>query len=201
MDFLYDWIKSIAIYMILISVVKNLLPKSQFEKYLRLFTGMLVVILVTRPFTQWFHLQDSIDDLFSLDAYRQEMNQLQIDFSQMGEDYEERILGSYEIQVREQISLLLKDEGVTLKRVEFFVCMEESSKDYGKLSRMEIYLGDAVNENAEKDGEGGIDEIEIETPEVESPFAQGYQRIEREKLAEKICAYYQLERNQVEIYG
>ncbi len=201
MDFLYDWIKSIAIYMILISVVKNLLPKSHFEKYLRLFTGMLVVVLVARPFAQWFHLQETIDDLFSLDSYKQEMNQLQIDFGKLGEDYEQRILGSYERQVSEQISLLLKDEGVALKRVEFFVCMEEGSKEYGKLSRMEIYLEDASDKNIGNNRETETEEIEIKTPMVESSFAQGYQELERERLAEKICTYYQLERNQVEIYG
>lgn len=202
MDFLYGWIKSIAIYMILISVVKNLLPKSQFEKYLRLFTGLLVIILVIEPFTQWMNLQDSMDDLFSLDAYKQEMNQLQADFSQLGDKYEERVLGSYERQVKEQIELLLKEEDQRVRKVEFFVCMEEGAEDYGQLTRIDIYL-----ENESENGGAGGEEknggymVEIETPRIESPFAEEYHQLEREKLVEKICAYYQLERDQVKIYG
>lgn len=202
MDFLYGWIKSIAIYMILISVVKNLLPKSQFEKYLRLFTGLLVIILVIEPFTQWMNLQDSMDDLFSLDAYKQEMNQLQADFSQLGDKYEERVLGSYERQVKEQIELLLKEEDQRVRKVEFFVCMEEGAEDYGQLTRIDIYL-ENESENGGVDGEeknGGY-MVEIETPRIESPFAEEYHQLEREKLVEKICAYYQLERDQVKIYG
>lgn len=202
MDFLYGWIKSIAIYMILISVVKNLLPKSQFEKYLRLFTGLLVIILVIEPFAQWMNLQDSMDDLFSLDAYKQEMNQLQADFSQLGDKYEERVLGSYERQVKEQIELLLKEEEQRVRKVEFFVCMEEGAEDYGQLTRIDIYL-----ENESENGGAGGEEknggymVEIETPRIESPFAEEYHQLEREKLVEKICAYYQLERDQVKIYG
>lgn len=197
MDFLYGWIKSIAIYMILISIVKNLLPKSQFEKYLRLFTGLLVIVLVIEPFTQWMDLQDRMDDLFSLDAYRQEMNQLQVDFSQLGDNYEKQVLGSYERQVREQIELLLKEEGHGVRKVEFFVCMEEGAEDYGQLTRMDIYLEDGSGKG-EKNGENMV---EIETPRIESPFAGEYHQLEQEELAEKICAYYQLERDQVKIYG
>lgn len=207
MDFLYGWIKSIAIYMILVSVVKNLLPKSQFEKYLRLFTGLLVIVLVIEPFTRWRNLQDSMDDLFSLDAYKQEMNQLQADFGQLGDKYEERVLGSYERQVKEQIELLLKEEGQRVRKVEFFVCMEEGAEDYGQLTRIDIYLenesenGGAGGEETNGSKQNGRDMVEIETPRIESPFAEEYHQLEREKLVEKICAYYQLERNQVKIYG
>ena len=109
MDFLYDWVKNLAIFMILISLIRNLLPKSNYEKYVRLFTGMLAVLLVLQPFIKILGMQDSIDDLFSLDIYSQEMDAMKENFLQAGSGFEESLISSYENQIRKQILLLLKE--------------------------------------------------------------------------------------------
>lgn len=201
MDFLYDWVKSLAIFMILISIVRNLLPKSNYEKYLRLFTGMLTVLLVIKPFTGLLGVQENIDDLFSLDIYSQEMDAMKADFVQAGSGFEDSLISGYEEQMKKQIQLLLKEEGLEAAQIEFYVCMDETDKRYGSISRMDIYLG----EEAEKKKKDGFPEIQ--TPEIDltgesgKDFFSGYEQIEREELAGKICRYYNLERNQVKIYG
>lgn len=203
MEFLYDWVKTLAIFMILISIVRNLMPRSHYEKYLRLFTGMLAVLLVIKPFTGLLGLEEDIDNLFSLDIYSQEMEAMKEEFVQAGSGFEDVLVSSYEEQMKKQIQILLKEEGVEAARIEFFVCMDETDKRYGSISRMEIYLG----EEEKKGGQTGFPEIQtpkagswLEREEGEAvPF--GYEQIEQEKLAEKIGQYYNLERSQVKIYG
>lgn len=194
MDFLYDWVKNLAVFMILISVIRNLLPKSNYEKYVRLFTGMLAVLLVMNPLFQLLGMQDSIDDLFSLDIYSQEMEEMKENFLQAGSGFESSLISSYEEQIRKQIQLLLREEGITAARIQFYVCTDETDERYGSISRMEIYLG----KEAQKDTE--FPEIETPTAGTETGFASGYKQIEREELAKKLCDYYHLERNQVRIY-
>ena len=199
MDFLYDWVKNLAIFMILISLIRNLLPKSNYEKYVRLFTGMLAVLLVLQPFIKILGMQDSIDDLFSLDIYSQEMDAMKENFLLAGSDFENSLISNYEEQIRKQILLLLKEEGIEMAQIEFYVCMDEEDERYGSISRMEIYLG------KEAERKENTDFPEIETPtvgtDIETDFFSGYEQIEQEKLAEKLCEYYNLERNQVIIYG
>lgn len=199
MDFLYSWVKNLAVFMILISMIRNLLPKNNYEKYVRLFTGMLAVLLVMEPLIKILGMQDSIDDLFSLDIYSQEMDAMKENFLQAGSGFEESLISSYENQIRKQILLLLKEEGIEAAQVEFYVCTDETDERYGSISRMEIYLG----KEAEK--RENTDFPEIETPtvgtDIETEFFSGYEQIEREKLAKKLCEYYNLERNQVRIYG
>ena len=199
MDFLYDWVKNLAIFMILISMIRNLLPKSNYEKYVRLFTGMLAVLLVLQPFIKILGIQDNIDDLFSLDIYSQEMDAMKENFLQAGSDFEDSLISNYEEQIRKQILLLLKEEGIETAQIEFYVCMDETDKRYGSISRMEIYLG----KEAEKRENNVFPEIEIPTigTDIETEFVSGYEQIEYEKLTEKLCEYYNLERNQVIIYG
>lgn len=204
MDFLYDWVKNLAVFMIFISIIRNLLPKSHYEKYVKLFTGMLVILLVLQPLSGFLGVQDRIDTLFSLDLYSQEMDEMKADFVQAGSGYEDALLNEYEEQIKKQVTLLLQEEGVQVSQIDFYVCMEEGADEYGNISRMEIYLGEEEEKNSDKFPTIPTPEIELEkerAEQTENGFLSDYQRIDEEKLAEKICDYYNLERNQVEIYG
>lgn len=204
MVFLYDWVKNLAVFLIFISIIRNLLPKSHYEKYVKLFTGMLVILLVLQPLSGFLRVQDRIDTLFSLDLYSQEMDEMKADFVQAGSGYEDALLNEYEEQIKKQVTLLLKEEGVQVSQIDFYVCMEEGADEYGNISRMEVYLGEEEEKNSDKFPTIPTPEIELEkelAEQTEDGFLSDYQRIDEEKLAEKICAYYNLERSQVEIYG
>lgn len=204
MTFLYDWVKNLAVFLIFISIIRNLLPKSHYEKYVKLFTGMLVILLVLQPLSGFLGVQDRIDTLFSLDLYSQEMDEMKEDFVQAGSGYENALLEEYEDQIKKQVTLLLKEEGVQVSQIDFYVCMEEGADEYGNISRMEVYLGEEEEKNSDKFPTIPTPEIELEkerAEQTENGFLSDYQRIDEEKLAEKICDYYNLERSQVEIYG
>ena len=51
MEAVYGWVKNIIYYMIFLSVVNNLLADSKYGKYIRLFSGMVLILLVVSPFT------------------------------------------------------------------------------------------------------------------------------------------------------
>ena len=45
MEGLYEWIRNITYYLIFMTVVTNLLPDKKYEKYFRLFAGMVLILL------------------------------------------------------------------------------------------------------------------------------------------------------------
>ena len=51
MNGIYEWIRSVVSFMILMTVIMNLLPDKKYEKYLRLFTGLVFLTLVLAPFS------------------------------------------------------------------------------------------------------------------------------------------------------
>lgn len=174
MDFLYDWIKTICVYMILVSIIKNLLPSGQYEKYVRLFTGLLAIVLVLEPFSSFFGLQETIDDMFSLDVYSQEMDAMKLDITSAGEDFEEKVMETYEEQVKKQIILLLKDKGVAVRQVDFLVETTAGEKGFGEITSMEIYM----------------DKTKMDKRKL----------IDASEIKEIVCAYYHLESEQVKVY-
>lgn len=44
-----DWMKSLVGYMLIVSVVTQMLPNKKYEQYVKLFTGFLLMILVLKP--------------------------------------------------------------------------------------------------------------------------------------------------------
>ena len=70
MDIIYGWIKNIICFYIFITVILHLLPKENYRKYVRFFTGMLLVILVMNPVLSLLGkeeliLQNQSDQIFS----------------------------------------------------------------------------------------------------------------------------------------
>ena len=44
-----EWIKNLVGYLMIVSVVTQMLPSEQYKQYVRLFTGCLLIVLVLRP--------------------------------------------------------------------------------------------------------------------------------------------------------
>lgn len=46
---LYEWIRQITCYLILVTVVMQVVPGEGYRRYIRLFTGMILVMMITAP--------------------------------------------------------------------------------------------------------------------------------------------------------
>lgn len=63
MDWVYGYIKNIVIFTLMTTMILNLYPKEEFEKYIRLFAGLLLLLLMLHPVLQWK------DESFSPEEY------------------------------------------------------------------------------------------------------------------------------------
>ena len=64
MEAVYGWVKSMIYYMIFMSAANNLLADSKYEKYIRFFAGMVLILLVISPFTGGLRLDEQISSMF-----------------------------------------------------------------------------------------------------------------------------------------
>ena len=61
MELIYEWMRSLVFYSILASVVMNVLPNSEYQKYIRFFLGMLLIIVSVTPLLQLFELEETLN--------------------------------------------------------------------------------------------------------------------------------------------
>lgn len=74
--FLYEWIKNIAFYMVLATAVMQVLPDDSYKKYLRFFTGMVLILLLMTPVLSIFDMEESFHNLFTNAVYEQEVRKI-----------------------------------------------------------------------------------------------------------------------------
>ena len=53
LEYIYEWIGNIAFYMIMVTAVLHLLPNSDYQKYIRFFTGLVLILLLADPLLEF----------------------------------------------------------------------------------------------------------------------------------------------------
>ncbi|XCP83923.1 stage III sporulation protein AF [Roseburia hominis] len=53
-EYLYEWLQNLAFYMILVTAIMHVIPSGGYEKYIRFFCGLILVILLAAPLCSMF---------------------------------------------------------------------------------------------------------------------------------------------------
>lgn len=54
MEVMYEWMRRIACGMVLVSVILHLAAGKTYQKYMRIYTGILLILLTAGPVLTWF---------------------------------------------------------------------------------------------------------------------------------------------------
>ena len=84
-EYLYEWIKNIAFYMVLITAVIHILPNSDYKKYIRFFTGMVLVIMLATPLLKIFGMENPLGSLYDSKEYKEQIEKIEEESKYFGE--------------------------------------------------------------------------------------------------------------------
>lgn len=72
------WLRGLVGYMIMVSVVMQMLPNSKYEQYVKLFTGLLLILLLIQPVLKIGSLEDYLENKISQLVKEQEQLEWEI---------------------------------------------------------------------------------------------------------------------------
>ena len=138
------WMKGLVIYLILSGLVMKLIPGKNYEKYISLYMGFIMVIMLAKPVLMLFSVRDSGVDRFmeSIDNY--------LNFNPDNVYGSNKSMNYYELGMSETIRLDLLKAGYDLSEV-YFV-----TDDNEKVLSVTLYLS---GEFEEKDLKNYINEV------------------------------------------
>ncbi|MFR5293901.1 MAG: stage III sporulation protein AF [Clostridium sp.] len=170
MTAVYEWIRNLTAFFLFLSVMENLLPGQKYGKYIRLFAGMVLILLAVEPFTSGLNLDEVLARSYEDLVIRGEAGELK---EQLGATEQKRlgqILSQYEEAVGQDVQgacAVLRPGFVMDCRVH--IEGDEDSPEFGTVREIAAVLP-----------------------------AQSAQA-EKEKLSNRIQEYYGLEEQYVEI--
>lgn len=224
MDALYGWVNNIVYYLILVTMITNLLPAGKYEKYLRLFAGCILILLVIQPVTDGFRLEEKISSAFKTLSFENEIGELKYDMEDMENKRLQELTGRYEAAAAEDIGRMAGNEGFTSHEVSVEIEERTDHPDFGKIKQITVVLketGETVETAAgnqpieettsmtdvtpvepikvEKIKTDQVNETTSDPPSSKVSAIGKAERVEVKKLKQEIAGLYQVEEQNVEI--
>lgn len=56
--FIYEWMENIAFYLVVLVAVMQMIPKSSYQKYVRFFAGMILILMLAGPILRIFGMAE-----------------------------------------------------------------------------------------------------------------------------------------------
>ena len=140
-----EWIRQIIIYVILVTVLRGLIMKPQYEQYFRFFSGIVLILLVVSPVLRVLHQDTAWHDTVEQYLFQMDVNDIQEQLAVTEGRRQEVIMQQYTEQLEEQIKKqagqhALPADEVTVKadakgvihKIELHLKTEETSKVGGE---------------------------------------------------------------------
>ncbi len=161
---IYDWVKSIVFFLVLISVINNLLGSSSYKKYINLISGMILIILVVSPLLRVFDIDEKIDYYFKKNTFMADSQDINNDLIKIEQSQMSSIMEEYKKEIKSNAARLLEKEGLYISSFNVKINEDENSRSFGTIEKIDIVAAYTYKE--ESNLLESIDKVEIDRIEI-----------------------------------
>ena len=225
-ELLLDWARNILFFTVFLSVISHLLADRSYEKYIRFFAGMVLILITISPLKGGLNFQEQAGILFEEFSDFWEKQQAgevlaDVDKNRMGMFFSE-----YKKETEKRIGEMAEAEGFVCGGAEVTLQERSESSDYGRVEKIRLHLKKEENVDGEQNERdtGGLDKVKssekmegrtdgesnvsvkVEIPDVKAGLSGKKKEIpetgslQEQQLKRKVAQYYGLEEACVEIW-
>lgn len=158
---IYGWIKNLAVFYILFTAFLHLVPDGKYEKYIRFFMGLLLIVMMSTPIFSFLGMGKEITEEFQF-FFEEENREKEIqELENMQKLYLEK---GYALDLAEQIKENLYKSGIEVQEIEVKIEGEKLRAVLTVKEANEEQKGRIADELVEKWGfeEGGYTILDAE---------------------------------------
>jgi len=161
-DRIYEWVRSIVIYMILNTVIMNLIGKSSYKKYISVISGMILVLIIITPILEIMKIEDTIDLYIASSDSSMEVASFKDSLRKMEEDKIDEIFAQYKENIWNDVETILQDEELKLADLSMEINQDENSPTFGYINKMNIKMKKEEEADSKKEDFIQFKRIEID---------------------------------------
>lgn len=200
---IYSWVKNIIIFMVLTSIISNLLGKSSYKKFVNLVTGIILVIMVISPLLKLFQLENTLDYYFTTNSLLADAQELNSQLEGMENGQKQVIFNEYKEQIKVQVAKVLDDDKLQIYNMNITIDEDDTSNNYGDILSLSIAAGYEKKEEESKEAISidsvNIEKIKIEKQEKETGKEKNYLSPEEINAKNKLSDFYNIDSDNINI--
>ena len=167
----YAWLRNLVCFSIFLTLILHLLPRENYQKYVRFFAGMLLMILVFSPVLSLLGEKEALLQKISQAEFFQDMDNIKLDTKHLQQTQKEVYVKEYERAIEMDVARMAEGKQLLARQVA-------------------VRLSDSYQ----------VESIAMEVEEEEaalSEMGQSYQKTDQ--LRQELMEFYQLQEGQIEI--
>lgn len=173
MEYIAEWMKKIAVFYVIATLVKKLVPSDKYGKYIKLFLGIVLIILVLKPVGKFANLESRYEKYFGDFTYNSMSDELACELDAADARQQSIIISEYTGSIENDIRNYVEGLGASCEDCEVSIDTNPQSEKYGRISMIKIQIkrGEAYNYNginidsividSDSSGEGSFLQVRI----------------------------------------
>ncbi len=117
MGFIYGWVKNILCFYIFLTAAMHLLPRGSYQKYVRFFCGLLLVILVITPILDLFGEDGALLEKVGQEEFFQEIYNIRLDTKYLEQGQKEAYIKQYEEAIEMDVGRMARQRQMMADQV------------------------------------------------------------------------------------
>ena len=219
MEVITHWAGNIVSYLVFLTVLTGLLPAHKYEKYIRLFAGCILLLIVLKPLTDGLRLEERLNYLFTSLSFENEAGELKREMDEIEVRRRNMVLSQYEAEACKEAVRVAAEAGFSVEKADVELEKDPESEQFASVRSVTVYVAgseagmEAGMEAAElEENQSSMIEIEKIPPieislkqeqkQGEPAAAQAVSWMNGEKiweLQQRLASFYQVEADHVEV--
>ena len=140
-EILLEWARNIIFFMVFLSVISHLLADASYEKYIRFFAGIVLILITVSPLKGGLDFQEKAGRFFEEFSFFQEKEQAGKALSKADQERMGAFLAEYKKEAEARIQETMQAEGVICSQAEVEIEKDEKSGEYRRTSVKDHHHG------------------------------------------------------------
>jgi stage III sporulation protein AF len=138
---IYEWVRNIVVFLILNTIIMNLLGNSSYKKYVSIVSGMILLLIVVSPFLKLFNMDGILDYYLNANIYQADVSDFQSELRIMEDKQKDAVFAGFNDRVKDQVADVLQDNELYLYGVDLVMNQDVESNSFGEIISMKIDAG------------------------------------------------------------
>ena len=154
------WAGNIVSYLVFLTVLTGLLPAHKYEKYIRLFAGCILLLIVLKPLTDGLRLEERLNYLFTSLSFENEAGELKSKMDEIEVQRRNMVLEQYEAEASKEAVRVAAEAGFSVEKADVKLEKDPESEQFASVRSVTVYVAEsevgmeAVKQGAENVADG-----------------------------------------------